>query len=144
MLLTLDGTFVLQILNFVVFWALLNYLFIAPTRRAIEERQRFIESKYAQADELEAAAAKLREQADDVLGEARRRTHEIMRAASAEADAAARDFDAQALEEANALVQLAQATVASERLKAVESQGPFVDALARSMVERAAALEHVA
>ena len=39
MLLSIDGTLLVQILNFVVFWVLLNFLFIAPTRRVIEERQ---------------------------------------------------------------------------------------------------------
>jgi len=144
MLLSLDGTFVLQIINFVIFWALLNYLFIAPTRRAIEERQRFIQGRYAEAQELDEAAAKLRQQAEDILGQARRQTHEIMRAATSDAEAAARDVDARALEEANALIQLAQATVANERMKAIESQGPFVEELARTMVARATALEHVA
>lgn len=144
MLLTLDGTFLIQMLNFVVFWALLNYLFIAPTRKAIVARQQFIAKQFGEADELRAVADSLRAEADKVLDEARRQTHAVMREASAEAEQSVRSIENRAMEESNAIVALAQATVVSERTAALEKQKPFIEELARTMVERATSLDWVA
>lgn len=137
MLLSLDGTFLVQMLNFVVFWVLLNYLFIAPTRRVIEERQRFIADRRKQGEELRAAAASLKAQAAASVDEARRRTAEIMREAAASATAETSAIEKRAAEEASATVALAHATVAAERAQANTKQDAFVKELARSMSQRA-------
>jgi F-type H+-transporting ATPase subunit b len=137
MLLSIDGTFLVQILNFIVFWILLNWLFIAPTRRAIEERRRFVTNLYREGDELSAEAAAVQADADRILGEARKRTDETMRAASAQAAEQTHAIERRASDEATATVALAHATVASERAAALERQQHFVGELARSMVERA-------
>lgn len=144
MLLSIDGTFLAQIANFILFGVLLNYLFIAPTRRAIEERQRIITGLYHEADAFSARAATLRAQADGILGEARRQTDEVMRAAAVRAADEVHAIERKAIEEAAATVQLAHATVASEHALALEKQHAFVTELARSMVARATGLEQVA
>jgi F-type H+-transporting ATPase subunit b len=144
MLLSLDGTFLIQILNFIVFWALLNYLFVAPTRRAIEARQRFLAAQHAEADELSSVASSLAEEMQRVLNEARRQTAAIMREAAADAERKVREIEHEALEEANALAQRARVAVAGEQAQAISKQGPFVEELARTMVERATALDKVA
>lgn len=137
MLLQLDGTFLVQILNFIAFWVLLNYFFIAPTQRAIEARLRHIAEQHREGDELAARAKQLRGQTEEILGEARRKTEEIMRAAAMQAADETKAIENKALEEANAIVQLAHATAATERAQAVATQGPFVNELARSMVDKA-------
>jgi F-type H+-transporting ATPase subunit b len=137
MLLSIDGTFLVQILNFIVFWILLNWLFIAPTRRAIEERRHYVTNLYREGDELTAEAAAVQADADRILSEARKRTDETMRAAAARASGDTHAIERQAGEEATATVALAHATVASERAAALERQQQFVSELARSMVERA-------
>ncbi len=137
MLLQLDGTFLVQILNFIVFWVLLTTVFIAPTRRAIAERQRYVAELYRTADESGREAAALQAQADDILNTARRQTDESLRQAAAEAARIAHDIERQAGEDAAATVQLAHATVASERAQALEKQRAFVQELAQSMVKRA-------
>ena len=104
MLLSFDGTLLVQILNFVVFWVLLNYLFIAPTRKAIEARQRFIAEQYAQADALAARTRDLQAQADATLDEARRTVDEAMRAAATQASDEAHAIERKASEEAAATV----------------------------------------
>lgn len=144
MLLSLDGTFIAQILNFIAFWILLNYLFIAPTRRAIEERMRLIAGQHKEAQALRARAAALQAEADTVIAVARRRTEEITREAAARAALETRDIEGKAAEEAAASVALAHATVASERAQAVQKQGPFVEELAKAMVSRAIDLEGAA
>lgn len=137
MLLSIDGTFLVQILNFIVFWALLNFLFIAPTRRAIEKREQFVAGLYHEGDELAAQAARLRSQANDILSEARRRTEEAMRAAAGQASDEAHLIERKAADEAAAIVALAHATVGSERSQAETKQQSFVAELAQSMVDRA-------
>ncbi len=144
MLLSFDGTLLVQILNFVVFWVLLNYLFIAPTRKAIEARQRFIAEQYAQADALAAQARDLQAQADATLDEARRTVDEAMRAAATQASDEVHAIERKASEEAAAAVTRAHATVEDERAQAISKQGPFVDELARTMAQRALSIEQVA
>jgi len=144
MLLSIDGTFLIQILNFAAFWILLNFLFIAPTRRAIEERQRRLAAQHREAEELRAQGAALRAQAAAVLDEARRRTDELMREAAARASAESNEIEKRAAGEAAATVALAHASVASERAQASEKQAAFVSELARTMSDRALGLEGVA
>src|ERR1700730_2838567 len=93
MLLSIDGTLLVQILNFVVFCVLLNFLFIAPTRRVIEERQRVIATQHREAEDLRKQAAALQEQADAIIDDARRRTAETMREAAVRASGRAREID---------------------------------------------------
>ena len=144
MLLTLDGTFLIQMLNFVVFWLLLNWLFIAPTRRAIEERMRVIAKLHADADDARARAKAAGSQGTALLDEARKRTDELMRNGAARASASAREIERRAVEEAAATVAIAQAKVAAERAEAVSKQGVFVGELAHSMVRRALGAEGLA
>lgn len=144
MLLSIDGTLLVQILNFVAFWVLLNFFFIAPTRKAIEERQRLVATQHREGDELRAQAAALRAQAAAILDEARRRTDEIMREAAARAAAETSAIEKRAAEEAAATVALAHASVASERAQASAKQAAFVSELARSMSQRALGIEGAA
>jgi F-type H+-transporting ATPase subunit b len=137
MLLSLDGTFLLQILNFLAFWTLLNFLFIGPTQRAVAARQRHIAELYAKGDEYLAQAGALQAEAEAIYAEGRRATDEIMRGAASQASTEVRAIENKAVEEGSAIVQLAHTTVASERAKAVAAQGPFVQELARSMVAKA-------
>jgi F-type H+-transporting ATPase subunit b len=144
MLLSIDGTFLVQILNFVVFWVLLNYVFIAPTRRAIEERLRVIAATQREAQEFRGRAAALQAESDALIDAARRRTEEIMREAGNRAAAESHEIERKASEEAAASVALAHAAVASERAHATEKQGPLVQELARAMADRAVEMEGVA
>jgi F-type H+-transporting ATPase subunit b len=144
MLLSIDGTFLAQILNFVLFWVLLNVLFIAPTRRAIEKRQQQIAEQHRLAAEARAEASALQAEAAAILDEARRRTHEVVRDAAARATAEGTDLERRALEEAAATVASAHTKVAGERAEASAKQGRFIDELARSMALRALGAESVA
>ncbi len=144
MLLSIDGTFIVQILNFVVFWTLLNIVFIRPTRRAIEARQRAIDEVNRAAEADRARAEELRARAAAQLQEARRRSEELLRSASVRAAEEAQGIDRRASADAAASVQLAHAMVASERAQALAKQGPLISELARAMVAKATDLESVA
>ena len=137
MLLSIDGTFLIQILNFIAFWVLLNVLFIAPTRRAIEARLRLVSGTLAEADTLRSQREAIEAEAASILDDARKRTDEIMRTAAARASDEVREIERRAAEDAAAAVALAHANVAAERSAAVEKQGPFITELAQAMTERA-------
>lgn len=141
MLLSIDGTFLVQIVNFIAFWVLLNFLFIRPTRKAIEERLHLIATQQREAEELRVRAAALQAQADAILDGGRKKTDEIMRAAAASAAEESHRIERGAADEAAASVALAHATVASERTQATAKQAPFVKELARAMADRATGLE---
>src|ERR1700730_8342085 len=100
MLLTIDGTFLIQILNFVLFWVLLNFVFIAPTRRAIEERMRLIALQQREVQEVRGRAAARKAEADSLIDAARRRTEEVMREAAARAAAQVHELESKTAEEA--------------------------------------------
>jgi F-type H+-transporting ATPase subunit b len=144
MLLSIDGTFLVQILNFIVFWTLLNYVFIRPTRRAIEARQQAIDEANRAAEEMRKRAEELNAQSASLLEKARRRADELLRAGAAKAADEADAIGRRAAADAAASVQLAHATVAAEREDAIEKQGPLVAELARAMVAKATDLESVA
>ena len=144
MLLTIDGTFLVQMLNFVVFWVLLNFVFIAPTRRAIEERMAVIAGQQREAQALRDRAAALRAEADSLIDASRRRTEEIMREAAARAATEAHAIERKSADDAATSVAAAHATVASERAQATEKQGVLVADLARAMVTRAVGSEGAA
>ena len=67
-----------------------------------------------------------------------------MRAAAGQASDEAHAIERRTSEEAAASVQLAHATVASERTQALEKQQGFVTELAHAMVERATGFGQVA
>ena len=144
MLLTIDGTFLVQLLNFIVFWTLLNYVFIRPTRRAIEARQKAIDDVNRSAEELRRQAQALRAQAESKLHDARLHSDEVLRSATARATEESNAIDRRAAADAAASVQLAHATVASERAAAVAKQGPLIAELARAMAAKASHLEGMA
>lgn len=137
MLLTLDGTFFIQMFNFIVFWMLLNIVFIEPTRRAIEARLRHIKQQYDESNEYKRRADSVVAHAEDILAQARRETDRFMRGAAADASAQVHAIEGKSAEEAGAIIRLAQATVASERAQTESDVTPFVDRLARDMLDRA-------
>src|SRR5579875_2153658 len=103
MLFSLDGTFVVQLINFAIFFGLVTVLFIKPVGAAIAERRRYIDSVMADFDEyqrrLAAARAAIAKDVEAVNAEYAGRVARI-------------------IEEAQATVQreMAQARSAEDRL----------------------------
>jgi F-type H+-transporting ATPase subunit b len=139
MLLQLDGTFVVQIINFVLFWVLLNYLYIIPTRRAMEARRDYIAGLAADAERFEDEAGALIAQANAKLDQARRTADGIMRAAAADAASQVGAIETKTAERVNEIVMQARSTVEAERTKALAESTAFVRELAAQMAERAIA-----
>lgn len=136
MLLALDGTLVVQLVNFVVFLLILNRLFLGPVGEAIAKRRAFITGIASDIEQFETDVKALRVQADAVRSSARREADahfaEVRAAAQAEANAIIADHQVQA----GALSDEAQATVALEATTARNQEQQLVEALARTMLER--------
>jgi F0F1-type ATP synthase membrane subunit b/b' len=72
MFLQIDGTFIVQLINFAIFFALLNLVFLRPVSAAIRKRREYINSVTTDYDAYQAQAKTLREQAESVRAAARR------------------------------------------------------------------------
>src|SRR5579871_6787482 len=85
MFLSLDGTLFVQLLNFAIFFALLNVVFLRPVGRAIAKRRAYIDGLVSDYDRYQAEAHKLRSEAEAIRAEARRRAEQTVAAARAAA-----------------------------------------------------------
>jgi len=136
MFLKLDGTFIVQLINFAIFFAILNVVFIRPVSRAIVARREYINSVTNDYDRYQAEATALRTQAESVRAAARREAEASLAKARAQASNEAAELSAQYNKQVTEIVEQAQKTVAGELQTARASQPQVVRDLANLMVER--------
>jgi F0F1-type ATP synthase membrane subunit b/b' len=136
MFLKVDGTFVVQLINFAIFFALLNVVFIRPVSKALVKRREYINSVTSDYDRYQAEAASLRTQAESIRAAARREAEAYMAKARAEASNEAAQISAECGQRSASIVEEAQRTVAAELQNARASQPQIVSDLANLMVER--------
>ena len=114
MFLQLDGTFWIQVINFFIFYAILNVVYIKPASEALRKRRAYIDSVR---DEYEAARrdhTELAAQADGKRSEGRR-----------EGDHTAATLRNSAMRQAEEIVGKAQTestTISEEAIKKVERE----------------------
>ena len=72
MFLSIDGTFIVQLINFAIFFAILNVVFMRPVSRAIVARREYINSVTNDYDRYQAETKALRTQAESIRAAARR------------------------------------------------------------------------
>jgi F0F1-type ATP synthase membrane subunit b/b' len=137
MFLSLDGTFWIQLINFAIFYAILNVVFLRPVGEAIRKRRAYIDSVRSDLERYVREARDLRAQADARRADARRAAGEAFAAArtqaTAEADAISAGYTAQAAE----IARSARATVASELEQAHQREPELARALAGALLDRA-------
>ena len=80
-----DGTLWIQLVNFAIFFVVLNVVFLRPVSAAIRKRREYINSLVSDYDTYQAEANKLRENAERVRAEARRDAEQQLSKARAEA-----------------------------------------------------------
>jgi len=136
MFLKLDGTFWIQLLNFVIFFAVLRVVFLAPVSRAIRARRAYINGVTSDYDKYQGEANTLREQAEAVRASARRDAEAALSKARAEASNTAADLTAQYTTEAQATVERAQLTARGELEEARANESQLVQQLTDLMLER--------
>ena len=144
MLLSLDGTLVVQLVNFIIFLVILNAIFLRPVGRAIAARRAYIDKVGADIAQFEYDLKSLRVQADEKRAAARRRADGIVAEARARAQSEAAVIVAEHQEQAAAIIAEAQATAGLELAQARSSGAAVVESLAREMLERAVGPEAIA
>ena len=137
MFLSLDGTFWVQLVNFVIFFAILRVVFLRPVGAAIRKRREYIEGVKNDYERYSAEVRSLRADADAKRAAARREAEEALLKARTAADLEAAEILATFAERANATAAEARAAVESELRSAREREGELAAALADQLLERA-------
>ena len=135
--LSVDGTFFVQLLNFVIFFAILNVVFMRPVARAIAKRREYINSVTADYDRYQAEGNALRTQADSIRAAARREAEQLAAQARAEASNESARLASDYSERAAAEIRQAHETVESELNVARADQPRTVRELAEEIFSRA-------
>jgi F-type H+-transporting ATPase subunit b len=141
MLLSLDGTLLVQIVNFIVFLIILNAIFLRPVGAAIAKRRAYIDGVAADIQTFEGDLRTLGAAADDARAQARRAADAVMAEARSRAQAVAADILADHAAQANAITAEAEATVALEISAARTTEREVVESLAQTMLDRAVGSE---
>ena len=144
MLLSLDGTLVVQLVNFIVFLVILNAIFLKPVGSAIAKRRAYIDSVGADIVQFEADLKSLRLQADEKRSAARRAADTTVGESRASAQAESTSIIAEHQLQAGVIIAESQATVALEAATARTTETEVVESLAREMLQRAAGPEALA
>jgi F-type H+-transporting ATPase subunit b len=139
MFLKIDGTFWIQIINFFIFFAILNVVYVKPAAAALRKRREYIDSVQAEYEAAQRQARELLAAADERALEAHRVASrgaaEILSDAQREADRIA----LRAQEEATGIVERARAEVEKELSAARAQEEALVQDLAQMMLGRALA-----
>jgi F-type H+-transporting ATPase subunit b len=136
MFLKIDGTLVVQLVNFAIFFALLNVVFLRPVGRAIAKRRQYIDGLVADYDTYQAEGAKLRQEAEAIRVAARRNAEQTVAAARATASNEAAEIASRYALQAKSTVEAAQSAAAAELENARCGEGETIRRLADVMLER--------
>lgn len=136
MFLSLDGTSVVQLINFAIFFALLNLVFLKPVGRAIAKRRKYIDSLVSDYDRYQAEARNLREEAEGIRAGARREAEQRVAAARAAASNEAAEISTRYAQQAKGTIEKAQQTAQAELETARAGEGDAVRGIADVMLDR--------
>jgi F-type H+-transporting ATPase subunit b len=135
--LQIDGTLIVQIVNFVLFIVLLNIVFLMPVGAVIAKRRAYIDSIGRDIEATEAETKTVRGRAEERRAAARREGE----AANAKARAEAQNEAAAILDgyqrRATEIIKEAQRAVAGEIVAARANEDQVVASIAQEMLERA-------
>lgn len=131
-----DGTFWVQLLNFVIFFALLNVVFLRPVGAAIKKRREYINSVTADYDTYTQEAASLQAQAEATRAAARRDAEQTLAKARAEVSNQTAALSTEYGEKAMQTVERAHETVQGELQAARAGEAKAVEDLANLMLDR--------
>jgi F-type H+-transporting ATPase subunit b len=137
MFLSLDGTLIVQVINFIIFVAILWAVFLRPVGAAIARRRAYIDGLITDCDAAIEARRAILARAEAERASALRDADEIVGRARAEASAVADGITAEYAAHVAAKVEAAQAVVALELERAREHEGRLVSELADTLTQRA-------
>ena len=134
--LSIDGTLVVQLINFAIFFAVLNVVFLRPVAAAIAKRRAYINSLSADYERYQAEARDLRAQAESIRAAARREGEHRMASERARASNEAAEISTRYARDAQAIVDEAQREAQGALEAARAGEADAVRALAGLMLER--------
>lgn len=134
--LSIDGTFWIQLINFAIFFAVLNVVFLRPVGAGVRKRREYLDGLVAQRDGLQAEASALRARSEATRQAARRDAEHVLSKTRAEISnqiaAMATGYNEQATRE----ITQAQATAARELEAALPDAERHAGELAQLAVDR--------
>jgi F-type H+-transporting ATPase subunit b len=134
--LSLDGTFWLQLINFAIFFAILNVVFLKPVGRAVAKRRAYIDSLVEGADAAQARLRELQAQIEGKRGVARREAEAAISKSRADASNEAARITAEYNAKVQEIVTAAERTVEAEMTQAESSLDVRASELAELMLDR--------
>jgi F-type H+-transporting ATPase subunit b len=135
--LSIDGTLLVQVVNFILFIVLLNVAFLRPVGRAIAERRAYIDGLARDIESGEAEVRSARGRAEEQRAAARREADAALAKARAAAQNEAVAVTVEYQGRAQAIVEDAHRAVESEVQAARAHEPQLVAGLAETMLERA-------
>jgi F-type H+-transporting ATPase subunit b len=135
-LLTPNGTFFAELIAFILMILLLGRYVYPRVIKAATEREGKIEAGLRAAAEAEQRLAKVQEQVEKTLEEARAQAREILNRSHGEAVAEAGEVIAKARTDAEALIERARAEIGAERDRAIQDLRSEVSSLVVAATER--------
>jgi len=134
--LSLDGTFWLQLINFAIFFAILNVVFLKPVGRAVAKRRAYIDSLVEGADAAQAQLRDLQAQIEGKRAAARREAEAAIAKSRAEAGNEAVRITGEYNAKVQEIVGAAERTVGAEMAQAEASLDVRASELAELMLDR--------
>jgi F-type H+-transporting ATPase subunit b len=132
----IDATLPLMAVQFLVLVALLNILFYKPIGKAIDDRNHYIRSNQAEAQERLSKAESLAKQYEQDLASTRRQSQAVIAEAEADAQKVAAQKLAEAQQEAQAQREQAQHELDQQKQEAMQALEQQVDALSRQILDK--------
>jgi len=134
--LSIDGTLFVQLANFAIFFAVLNFVFLRPVAAAIAKRRGYINGLVSDYDRYQEQARSLRAQAEEIRVAARREAEHRVAAARARASNEAAEMSSRYARQAKSIVEEAQRTAQAELDAARAGEKDAVRDLAALVLER--------
>jgi F-type H+-transporting ATPase subunit b len=135
--LSIDGTLIVQVVNFVLFIVLLNLVFLKPVGAAIAKRRAYIDGLARDIESASMEVKTARGTAEERRAAARRAAEATLAKARADAQNEAARIAADYQERASEIVHAAQREVDGELAEARKNEPQVVERLAQTMLERA-------
>ena len=136
MFLQIDGTIFIQLINFALFFAILNVVFLRPVSAAISKRRAYIDSLTDDYDRYKAQASALKTEAERIRSSARRDGEQLLAKTRAQSSNETAEIAAKFAGEVKETVEGAHAEVARELQAARQGEERTVAELAGLMVAR--------
>ncbi|MGB8909299.1 MAG: ATP synthase F0 subunit B [Candidatus Cybelea sp.] len=134
--LCINGTLVVQLVNFAIFFAVLNVVFLRPVATAITKRRLYINSLVSDYDRYQHEARSLRAEAEDIRATARREAEHRVSSARATASNEAAEMATRYGRQAQSIIEEAQKTAQAELEAARAGESEAVRGLAGFMLQR--------